>query len=51
MLKKLTHKKTKMKWELIERRALDPCSIPCKIECVDLQIPYFSMYAELYILP
>lgn len=47
MLKKLTHKTNKMKRELMERRALDACSIPCKFECVDLQIPYASMYAMI----
>jgi hypothetical protein len=48
MLKKLTNNKSNgMKREFIERRAMDPCTLPCKFECVDLQIPDFSMYAML----
>ena len=44
MLKKLTNKNTNgMKREFIERKAMDPCSLNCKFECVDLQIPDFSM--------
>lgn len=49
MLKKLTHKTNKMKWEFMERRAMDVCSIPCKLACADLMVPNFSMYAEITI--
>lgn len=51
MLKKLTHKTHKMKRELLERRALDPCTTACNVECIRQQFPNFSMYAELYMIP